>query len=357
MKNRTPDYFDSFSCLAGSCPDTCCGQWEIVVDPAAKARYEAVEGPLGARIRAALTTMDGEDCMALDHGRCPLLTEDGLCSIVLEKGEDFLSTTCHTHPRFTEIYGGLAETMLSISCPEAARLLLDRTAPVTFVTKTDDTPVDGPNSLDPDLFRALLQSRDTALALMQDRSRPISDRLALLLCFAQRLQRLLDREAWTSCGRLAERYRRIQYQDRQLVRIRRLRVPAAEAGSRSAACFQRIRQLLRSMEHLSPEFPQKIAAMEQPDLEAFALPLEQLAVYYLFRWWLKAVNDGLVWRQGAACVASCLAAAGLAGPAGSFKEAARLYSKEVEHSEENMALLRSAMDLDMFSRNTLLRSI
>ncbi len=83
MLNRIPDYFDSFSCLAGACPDTCCGQWEIVVDPEAKARYLSVEGPLGGRIRAALTEVDGEDCMVLDHGRCPLLTEDGLCSIVL----------------------------------------------------------------------------------------------------------------------------------------------------------------------------------------------------------------------------------------------------------------------------------
>lgn len=349
MKIRTPDYYDSFSCLADACPDTCCGQWEIVVDPAAKARYQAAEGPLGDRIRAALTTRDGEDCMALDQGRCPLLTEDGLCAIVLEKGEDFLSTTCHTHPRFTEIYGGLAETMLSISCPEAARLLLDRTEPVTFLTKTDDTPVDGPNDLDPDLFCTLLQSRDTAFALVQDRRRPISDRLALLLCFAQRLQGLLDQAAWNACGRLTERYRNPRYQERQLARVRRLR--------RRGPMQARIRQLLRSMEHLSPDFPVYLERLDAPDPAAYALPLEQLCVYVLFRWWLKAVNDGSVWRQGAACVVSCLAVAGLAGPVGSFQEAARLYSKEVEHSEENMALLRGAMDLDVFCRNEILSAL
>ena len=65
--------------------------------------------------------------MVLMNGRCPLLTQDGLCPIVTELGEEFLSTTCHTHPRFTEVYGGYQETMLSVSCPEAARLLLDRT--------------------------------------------------------------------------------------------------------------------------------------------------------------------------------------------------------------------------------------
>ena len=133
MITTVPDYFDGFHCLAGSCPDTCCGQWEIVVDEAAEARYRSVSGDLGQRIRAALVTMDGETCMALEHGRCPLLTAEGLCPIVTELGEDFLSETCHTHPRFTEVYGGLRETMLSISCPEAAPLLVTRTEPLAFV--------------------------------------------------------------------------------------------------------------------------------------------------------------------------------------------------------------------------------
>ena len=135
MITRIPDYFHDFRCLAGSCPDTCCGQWEIVVDEQAKKRYLSVEGPLGEQIRSALTSVDGEDCMKLENGKCPLLTEEGLCPIVTALGEEFLSTTCHTHPRFTEIYGGLQETMLSMSCPEAARLLLEQTEPVRFVTE------------------------------------------------------------------------------------------------------------------------------------------------------------------------------------------------------------------------------
>ncbi len=347
MKTRVPDYYSSFACLAGACPDTCCGQWEIVVDPAAKARYLSAGGRLGRRIRAALTTQDGEDCMVLDHGRCPLLTEDGLCAIVLEKGEDFLSTTCHTHPRFTEIYGGLAETMLSISCPEAARLLLDREAPLTFVTGEDGTPIDSPNDLDPDLFRVLLESRETAFALIQNRRRPMADRLALMLCFAHRLQRLLDQKAWTVCGRLCDRYRNVKGQERQLIRIRRLRL------SRNRSKLGEIPRLLRSMEHLSPDFPRAIDAMTGPDWAANALPMEQLAMYYLFRWWLKAANDGQLWRQ-AACAVSCLAVAGLPG---SFQDAARLYAKEVEHSEENMSLLRGAMDLPVFARNEILRQL
>ena len=51
---------------------------------------------------------------------------------------------------------------------------------------------------------------------------------------------------------------------------------------------------------------------------------------------------------------SILTVAGLAKTMGGVQQAARLYSKEVEHSEDNLALLRKAMDLPQFSRNELL---
>lgn len=340
---RIPDYFHDFHCLAGACPDTCCGQWEIVVDEKAKARYLSAEGPLGQQIKNALTEIDGETCMVLENGRCPLLTEDGLCPIVTELGEEFLSTTCHTHPRFTEIYGGLAETMLSVSCPEAARLLLERKAPVQFVTELD-AELPEPDDLDADEFDLLLAARQTAFALVQDRSRPLSDRLALLLCFANRLQNNLDN--LPVCEALCGRYENKAYLDRQLIRIRR---------KRGGGSLIRTRQLLRAMEHLTEEFPTALQDLECTDLAPYETQLEHLTVYFLFRWWLKAACDDRLWRQAAAAVVSVLVVAGLCKPIGSITEAARLYSKEVEHSEENMALLRKVMDSPLFSPEELLK--
>ena len=345
MKTRIPDYYHDFHCLAGACPDTCCGQWEIVVDEAAKARYLAVPGELGEQIRAALTTVDGEDCMVLQNGKCPLLTDDGLCPIVARLGEDFLSTTCHTHPRFTEVYGGYQETALSVSCPEAARLLLEREQPLAFLTETDGTPPQ-PNDLDADLFFLLMRTRETAYTLVQDRSRALPDRLALLLCFAQRADRHYD--SFRLCADLCELYQNTAYQDRQLIRIRRLRISSAPQGAMIP-----IKALLSSMEHLSARFPALLGQMDwaRPDSTA----LEQLTVYFLSRWWLKASCDGYIWRQAAAAVVSVLAVAALAAATGDLQSAARLYSKEVEHSEENMALLRKAMDEPQFGRSALLK--
>lgn len=343
MRTCVPDYFEQFHCLAGSCPDTCCGQWEIVVDPAAKERYLSVKGPLGEKIRAALTQIDGEDCMALEHGRCPLLTERGLCPIVTQLGEEFLSTTCHTHPRFTEIYGGYQETMLSVSCPEAARLLLERQEPLAFVTRTDDTPPE-PTDLDAELFFLLLTGRETAFALVQDRTRLLADRLALLLCFARRLDDCLDRPR--TARALTRLYRDRDYQNRQLTRICRLRRWGTMTENR---------QLLKAMEHLTDEFPAQLDRLEKPDLERDAVALEQLTVYFLFRWWLKAACNGYLWRQAAAAVVSVLAVSALRRTMGSVSLAARLYSKEVEHSAENLDLLRRSMELPCFTRNQLLK--
>lgn len=343
MKTRIPDYWDEFHCLAGECPDTCCGQWEIVVDDAAKARYLSVEGPLGQQIRQALTTIDGETCMVLEHGTCPLLTKDGLCPIVTQLGEDFLSTTCHTHPRFTEVYGGYEESALSVSCPEAARLLLTKTEPLTFRTVTDDRPPE-PNDLDGDLFVLLMQARTTALALIQDRSRPLSDRLALLICFARRLDQHYDNARL--CIRLSRRYLDRAYQDRQLRRIGR---------HRRYGTLIPTRLLLQSMEHLSPTFPKLLQKLEWVSPDQNPVALEQLSVYFISRWWLKAVCDGYIWRHCAAIVLSVLAVAALSKSTVDITLAARLYSKEVEHSQDNLNQLYEAMDLPAFTPEQLLK--
>ena len=343
MKHRIPDYFYEFQCLAGSCPDTCCGQWDIVVDEEAKARYEALDGPLGERVRSILFTQDGETLLKTDHGRCPLLTEDGLCPIVSEQGNDFLCTNCRVYPRFTEIYGGLAETALSLSCPEAARLLLEQQEKLTFVTEFDEQ-LPEPNDLDAELFLTLQESRETAYALVQDRRRPLSDRLALLACFASRLDRNLERSA--VCKALCELYCDFDYQNRQLCRIRRKR----KHGTMTLP-----RQLLRSMEHLTEEFPRLLPDLEITDLSSNETALEQLAVYFIFRWWLKAACDGELWRQAAAAVISILAVASLGKITGDLCHTAQLFSKETEHSQHNLQLLRLAMDLPQFNRNEILK--
>ena len=56
MKYVQFDYVNKFSCLAGKCPDTCCKDWQIILDEDAIARYASLPGELGERVRAAMLT-------------------------------------------------------------------------------------------------------------------------------------------------------------------------------------------------------------------------------------------------------------------------------------------------------------
>ena len=141
MKHAQFDYVNQFHCLAGDCPDTCCKDWQIILDEDALARYRAMPGPLGEQVRAALVTENGETRFREEGGRCVLLRDDGLCPIQAAYGAEALCRTCYTHPRFTEEYGQTAELTLSLSCPEAARLLLTHEAPLRIETQDDGGPV------------------------------------------------------------------------------------------------------------------------------------------------------------------------------------------------------------------------
>lgn len=43
MEIRYPNYYKTFRCIAGACPDTCCAGWEISVDKESEKRYRKVQ--------------------------------------------------------------------------------------------------------------------------------------------------------------------------------------------------------------------------------------------------------------------------------------------------------------------------
>ncbi len=350
MKQIALDYTEDFLCLAGTCPDTCCKDWEIVLSPEDVARYRALPGALGDRVRAAMTqTEDGETMWRLVDGHCALLREDGLCPIQCAWGEAALCRTCRTHPRFWEEYGGTQELTLALSCPGAAQLLLAHEGPLRPVSSETCDPVT-PNSLDPARYLALCRARQTAFSLVQtqDPLLPLSMRMALLLLFAQRMQLLLDERRESDTEALCRKFEHMPA--RQLARARRLMQPEGDFFPGWA--------VLQNMEHLTARFPALLsrAVREEPSAAfdaRFAQQAENLLVYFLFRYFLKAVNDGQLLPRVESCVFHLLALRYLCGAAGAQTVAAlqppvSLYCKEVEHSEDNLRLLHRA-----FARRTL----
>lgn len=125
MKKIYPEYYNKFKCIAGSCPDTCCAGWEIVVDKEHCEIYKSSSAPSAVKASEAMyTDSDNDVCLRLKNGRCPLLRDDNLCMIYIDMGEEFLCDVCRIYPRFNKEVSEICFSGISLSCPEAARLIL-----------------------------------------------------------------------------------------------------------------------------------------------------------------------------------------------------------------------------------------
>ena len=352
--------FDGFTCTAAACPDTCCAGWEIDLDERILAVYAALGGALGQEVRSCIAREDGYVFFRCREGRCPFLRDDGLCRLILARdgAQDLLSEVCREHPRFHEHYGSLRETALAISCPEAARLLIE-SGPVELLTETEDPespespkkPEDEEDGPDRALLALLLEARARMLGLVQSPV-PIADCLRRLTVEAWKLQARIDNPglsekaaeaAWLKAGRPgmedAAELRpwlmtmlRMEFTDDRL----RLRLKAAlsEAGA------------------LRPEF------LTECDVQ-----YRNLLVYFLYRYLLRAVWDedavgkvGLAVRLTETIALLAEQAAAEEGPEGGKAEsrkkaligAAVPVSRETEHSDENLELLYDAVWVERF---------
>ena len=131
-----PDFYDAFCCTAERCRHTCCRGWEIDIDADTAARYRAMEGPLGERLRAAIDWSDGASFRLTEDERCPFLRADNLCDLIRETGgEDILCDVCALHPRFFTEAGETTFAGLGLCCEEACRLLLQSREPLRFLAE------------------------------------------------------------------------------------------------------------------------------------------------------------------------------------------------------------------------------
>ncbi len=80
-----------------------------------------------------------DGCFSLkEDGRCPFLRDDNLCQMIIDHGEDYLCDICREHPRFYDFCDSedeeCYEAGISLSCEEACRLILSRENGFTLVS-------------------------------------------------------------------------------------------------------------------------------------------------------------------------------------------------------------------------------
>lgn len=323
MKIRVSDYFEQFQCLAGECPHTCCAKWEVVIDEETAERYHHVSGPLGEKLRRELRRdEDGDFCFALQGGRCPFLDDRNLCEIHLQLGEESTSITCKEHPRFVEDYGPFREITLSASCPEANRLLLASREPLAFREWEDGEVAEAGD----EWLSWLLPLRWRMLEELSNRALPLNTRLLGILELAKEVQLCLEEERVEDIPVLTENW------------TAELRQPDGGAGLFPAAF-----EVLAGLEILEPDWPGLLAAAAQTaPVQGEEERLERITAYFLFRYLLKAVNDGDLLGRVQLCVFSVLVVEKLAAVCG-LEEALRRFSCEIEHSDANLEVLLEAL--------------
>ena len=134
MKILAPKYYGKFKCIADKCRHSCCIGWEIDVDSETYSKYEALSCSEREKILKNTELCENNRRFILGKDdRCPNLCDNGLCGIILALGEDYLSDICRLHPRFFVDFSDRREMGLGLVCEEAARIILEDNEPLELV--------------------------------------------------------------------------------------------------------------------------------------------------------------------------------------------------------------------------------
>lgn len=354
-----PDYYKKFSCIADKCPDTCCGKWQIVIDDDSLERYQEYDGDYRPELHRKVNWKEG----VFRHGRsgkCAFLRDDMLCDMYIHMGKESLCTTCREYPRHTEEFENVREVSLSLSCPEVARILMNITDKVTFVTEEDDED-EVFDDFDYFLYSNLEDIREAILNVIQDRSVDIRSRIERVIQIGASAQRHYDEGdlvMWDECEEQDkpeihgehEEYMLLQKQVMFLIEDLELLYDDWEDVLIESQMF-----LFSAGEGKFVENREKfetwwrdnsVRAVDGESHISMEVFIEQIIVYFISIYLLGAVYDGNIDGKVNACVGHAvelymlLMARWLKNGddlvMDDLIELVYRYSREIEHSDENL---------------------
>ena len=296
MKLITPSFYKNFECIAGACPDSCCQGWEVDADEESLSYYKTLSGCLREKIDSVLDKDEfGNTIFRLaDKKRCPFLNNENLCDMHIAIGGEHTPYTCRTFPRFINDFGGTREMGISFSCPVASDMMWNLNEDFSFDTEINSLPP-SLNDIDAELYFKLLTYRKKAYSIMQNREAEIKDRLITLLDFAADIQKELDNYC--------------------------------ENGSET-----QFFDVFCNPEVINNEWVEKVKNHSTEPVFPADTICENIAMYFLFRYFLTAVYDFDVLSKIKMAVIGVLIPAYFGNDAWTI----HLWSKETEHSDVNM---------------------
>lgn len=317
---RKPSYYNKFKCLADKCSDNCCIGWEIDVDALTLEKYMNVYGEFGKRLKQNIS--DGSFVLT-EKERCPFLNSKNLCDIYTKLGEDNLCQICTDHPRFYEWFGNIKEGGIGLCCEAAAKLIISEDFSLTESIISEDESA-YPDEL---LFDFLNDARQVIIEHLRIDS-DFTDLIGCLICFAEELQFCIDNEDYT--------------------------IP--EWKNALVSRYPDIKSILDIFTELEPIdenwIPYIYDSMKFADSfkgynSQNEIYLRRIAIYFIYRYFLKGVFDGEILSKVKLAVLSTWVNAYLweCKADSDFENMviiAKNYSKEIEYCTENLETLYDA---------------
>lgn len=355
MEYIYPTYYNNFHCIADACPKTCCAGWQIEIDEDALERYQQLQ----------ITTVDYEEaCFLQDNKkRCKNLDEQGLCRLIHAHGEEILCDTCRLFPRHTEVFDGVRELSLSISCPEVARMILSNPDAVVFTTEErPEKETEGYTEEERIVYRQLRQLRDWMLPVAQNRSLSLEERFGKILSAVEAYQNRVD-----TCVEEEQSLDIIQVSDAESVDARSIDVSKnmlmtllAVTGEweytepELSDIFTEVEAYVDALEDASLiQARNRLSETLQKQDITFSIVLEQVYIYFLFAYFCGSVYDEYYFGQAQLAVAACYhIEAILLWHFGKYENIGMediirytyLYARELEHSIPNILATEAYMD-------------
>lgn len=352
-----PDYYKEFSCIADKCEDTCCAGWKIVIDKASLKRYRQISGPFKKRMRRSVNWLSGTFKQDKEK-RCAFLNDRNLCDLYLEQGEAGFCNTCSSYPRHTEEFEGVREISLSVSCPEVARIIMDKMTPVSFELYEDEEEEEY-EDFDPFLFSILEDARNVMIKILQNRELSILERAAVVLELAKEIQKRVDEGNMFTCSEIIEEYENkkdfeINPDKKNPQPFFNLLYKLELLKKDWEVQLKKTEMLLYTEGRSSYEDISKAYEEWEKEHPETDIHKEQLLVYFLFTYFPGAIYDGAIYTKAKLAVycvwmidelwKSVWMENGGIMERIEMTELVYRFSREVEHSDKNLKLLEELLD-------------
>lgn len=291
MTTITPNYYNKFKCIANKCKHSCCIGWEIDIDDITLEKYNNLQGNFATKLKSNIEFGETPHFKLDKHERCPFLNECGLCDIIINLGEDMLCQICDDHPRFRNYYGDITEVGLGLACEAAAELIL---------TNKEKTKLNLPPQA---LSLPIIKFRENIFDILQDREFSIDERIDNLLSFIG---------AQLPCD----------------------------------TDWYEVFDSLEKMDKVWSDYLLRIKdGIESPNNNTLDSAYEQLLVYLIFRHLLDSQYDDCLTERimFAVLIYKVIKKMNVSNTLEELLEVARIYSCEIEYSDENIDTILSKL--------------